>query len=363
MYITLSHVIETLTGKWLGDVMKEVIWKPLGMNSTYLSLREAQDDPAHLAPSYMWRDEEEKFEELPFVSASTFSGAGGIISNVLDFTKWIQCLINESEPFSKATHRDIRTPRMMENVTPSDDLSLYGLAWSRSTIHGEVVYQHDGSTLAYGAEVYWLPNIKYGVIALANEAMTSNAAERVLVQALIEERLKVPVEDRVDVNKRCVHDAKYAPNSMANRTFTRMKDIFAQQRRNLENADEILYPERPKQPQPSSLRVSELAGTYHDAGYGTVTLFEEPHPDKPDESLLAANRTELLWAQKWQMHHVSGNFWTSINKLLISNINIDLEIHAAEFKIGVDGKVHGFEVAVSDRNGPHEERVLFEKIG
>lgn len=34
MYVTVAHVIEVLTGKWLGDVVKERIWKPLGMKST-----------------------------------------------------------------------------------------------------------------------------------------------------------------------------------------------------------------------------------------------------------------------------------------------------------------------------------------
>jgi CubicO group peptidase (beta-lactamase class C family) len=34
MYGVASHVIETLTGKWLGDVLKERIWGPLKMKST-----------------------------------------------------------------------------------------------------------------------------------------------------------------------------------------------------------------------------------------------------------------------------------------------------------------------------------------
>lgn len=218
MYVTLSHVIETVTGKWLGDVMKEVIWKPLGMDTTYLSLREAQDGPAHLASSYIWREGEDKYEELPFTSARKLGGAGGIISSVLDYAKWIQCLIHESEPFSKAAHRDIRTPRMMavDHAGPTSDVMLYGLAWMRTTIHGEVAYWHDGSTITYGAEVYWFPNIKYGVIAFANGATTANSAESVLVQRLIEQRLKVPAEDRVDLNKGCVQLARSEPRSLAN---------------------------------------------------------------------------------------------------------------------------------------------------
>lgn len=34
MYVVASHVVETLTGSWLGDVIYERIWKPIGMEST-----------------------------------------------------------------------------------------------------------------------------------------------------------------------------------------------------------------------------------------------------------------------------------------------------------------------------------------
>ena len=34
MYVTVSHVIESLTGVWLGDFLKDNIWEPLGMQST-----------------------------------------------------------------------------------------------------------------------------------------------------------------------------------------------------------------------------------------------------------------------------------------------------------------------------------------
>ena len=34
MFMTASYVAEVLEGKWLGDVLKERIWAPLGMTST-----------------------------------------------------------------------------------------------------------------------------------------------------------------------------------------------------------------------------------------------------------------------------------------------------------------------------------------
>ena len=64
-YATLSYVIETITGKWLGDVLKETIWGPLGMSSTYLDLQQAKDAPGHLSTVYYWSDTKNKYS-FPF---------------------------------------------------------------------------------------------------------------------------------------------------------------------------------------------------------------------------------------------------------------------------------------------------------
>jgi hypothetical protein len=52
---------------------------------------------------------------------------------------------------------------------------------------------------AYGAQVYWLPDIRYGVVAFANTALTSNAVEDIMVWKLIQDRLEIPENERFDV--------------------------------------------------------------------------------------------------------------------------------------------------------------------
>jgi CubicO group peptidase (beta-lactamase class C family) len=203
MFITLSHVIEVLTGQWLGQVLQELIWDPLGMSSTYMDLDKAKDSSAHLATSYVWRNDEEKYDELPYLGVKEINGAGGVISNVLDYSKWLRCLINETEPFSKAVHNDIKTPRFIANSQPGleSDVSLYSLGWIRTTIHGQVVYWHSGSTATFGALVYWLPDLHYGIVAFGNGALVSKEVELVLVRKLLEDKLQIPVQDRPDINK------------------------------------------------------------------------------------------------------------------------------------------------------------------
>ncbi len=52
MFTTLSHLVETLTGEWLGDTLRKYLWDPLGMDSTFLSLEDALSSKHHLARGY-----------------------------------------------------------------------------------------------------------------------------------------------------------------------------------------------------------------------------------------------------------------------------------------------------------------------
>lgn len=198
MFTTLSHVVETITGRWLGDVLRETIWGPLGMNATYFGLRAAMDAPEHFAQGYAWLEDAKRYRALPYLDTAEISGAGAVISNALDYAKWVKCLLHEDAPFSKSTHRKIRTPLSVMSALPEAgvDTVLYGLGWMRTTYEGHVLYKHSGGMHAYGAEVYWLPQLKYGVVAFANTASSSNAVEEILAYELIGNRLSLPSEER-----------------------------------------------------------------------------------------------------------------------------------------------------------------------
>ncbi len=173
MYVALSHVIETLTGKWLGHTIEELIFKPLNMTASFGDTHEAIGAPEYLATGYYWNGETDLHQEVPADSTRESSGAGMLISNVVDYAKWMMCLLHETKPFSKAAHRDIRSTRMLgpqeERSGPGD--TVYGLGWHRKISHNAIVYYHGGTVLAYGTEFYWLPEHNFGVITMANAAV------------------------------------------------------------------------------------------------------------------------------------------------------------------------------------------------
>lgn len=47
MYFVASHVIEKITGEWLGNTLKKKIWDPLAMGKTYFCLKDASVSPSH----------------------------------------------------------------------------------------------------------------------------------------------------------------------------------------------------------------------------------------------------------------------------------------------------------------------------
>jgi CubicO group peptidase (beta-lactamase class C family) len=203
MYVALSHVLQTVTGKWLGEVFKELIWNPLDMKSTFLDLGDAKKADGHLADGYYWDKQDGEYKWVEFLDVEEISGAGGAFSTVLDYAKWVKCLLLETEPFSKEVHIDIKKPRSIATTAPGGgrEISLYSLGWARTLYKGNVIYNHSGGMHAYGSQVYWLPDEKFGVVAFGNTALTSNAVEDIVAYRLIGDKIGILEVDRFDFDK------------------------------------------------------------------------------------------------------------------------------------------------------------------
>ncbi|TVY52262.1 Protein flp, partial [Lachnellula suecica] len=203
MFVVVSHVVETLTGMWLGDFLKEKIWEPLEMESTYFSTSAAQAAPEPLAQGYVYHDE--KYEPVPPMDLHIVSGAGSIISNVLDYSKWIRAFLTTSGPLSASDYAALKSPR---TLMPSDELPgpytgplAYSLGWFTGTYQGYEFFQHSGGMEAFGAEVLIFPALSYGLVSFGNTASTSNAVEMKLLFHLLDEKLGIPHDKRWDWDK------------------------------------------------------------------------------------------------------------------------------------------------------------------
>lgn len=203
MYMALSLSIEAVTGKSVGDSLREHIWKPLGMNSTYFGEDEGENAPEHFAAGHKWDREACKQDVLPRDKLSFVSGAGAIISTVHDYAKWLNCLINKAKPFSEEAHKEMRRPGIIAVNMPlpgQDDVMTYGLGWMRKIYQRAAMFGHSGGC-SHGAEVMWFPDLKFGVVAMANTTETSNMAGRILAYKLIDDKLAIAEKDRIPWRK------------------------------------------------------------------------------------------------------------------------------------------------------------------
>jgi CubicO group peptidase (beta-lactamase class C family) len=137
------------------------------------------------------------------VTLDEVSGAGSVISNVLDYAKWARTILNKSTPLSKTGFEAWFSPRtLMPIEQPFTGPRLYALGWRISVYHGQRFYTHSGGMLGFGAELLIFPDIGFAVVALANTGGTANFLGQKLTFYLVDEKLNVPLEKRFDWNRR-----------------------------------------------------------------------------------------------------------------------------------------------------------------
>ena len=206
MYIAASHALETITGKWLGTTLKEQIWEPLDMKNTFFDLKDAQEcKGVELARGYRWiaatdDGKDSRYIEEAFTVFPEVSGAGCIISNVLDYAKWMQMLFNRGPPLVEIMHKDILNPRSIDvdYREPYDGVLAYALGWEIFSYKGERMVWHNGGLTGYGTNLLYLPDRKWGCVIMANTSLTSNYLSHSLTMHLIDDYLDVPAEQRFD---------------------------------------------------------------------------------------------------------------------------------------------------------------------
>ena len=205
MYITISHFIETWTGMWLGNFLRRRIYGPLGMASTFFSLRDAQKATASGGPSlatpYYWTNRTKKHHSMRWLGAPQVSGCGATISNVLDYAKWLRCMMSMSAPLSPAGHQALRLPRIFTGPVAAETTgfrgsSSYALGWEINNYRGEDLIWHSGGLPGYSTVMMYFPRLQWGVTMMANAGQ--GGAIPVLVFKLLDDMLGIPEQERFD---------------------------------------------------------------------------------------------------------------------------------------------------------------------
>ncbi|KAH8896571.1 serine beta-lactamase-like superfamily protein [Thozetella sp. PMI_491] len=319
MFQAVSHVIETVTGKPLGEVMGEKIWKPLGMDSTFLSIEDAlayeakQADPeVQLAKLHVWEPDAKKFKQLPFWDDRGISGAGAIVSSVTDYAKWIKALIKQEDkaPLSAAGYAAITSPHMVSPpISPRFTGPIsYGYGWWIAVYRGEKVIFHPGGVVGGVANMIFLPDRKFGVVGMC--CAPANAVLDVSLWHLIDEFLDTPAEKRIDV-------------------FTQTKQTREMMKAHTAGEKDRLYPSVPTPKIPHSLPLDDYVGSYKHPVYGTITFREQK------DSELIGSLPGRVNLDPFILEHITGEHFLAKVDLIRGIMTLNTR---ARFEIDASGK-------------------------
>ncbi|EIW83776.1 beta-lactamase transpeptidase-like protein [Coniophora puteana RWD-64-598 SS2] len=249
MFTLAAHIIATHSGQTFQEFVRTRIFGPLGMSNTTYSPQEAYVT-GRFAQGFT-REQRRLPEWFSENVADLMAGAGGVISSAEDMTKWAQLWLNEGvwdnetiipkDTFEKASTAysiSVGAP-----AAPPYSISGYGMGWWRHSYRGHDVVYHSGSIPGFSTLVSWLPSDGLGVVVFAN---TADVAGPVLA---ISNRL---VEGALGLQP--LPKGEYDPYMIPYATSS---------------------PGRAKPPPSDSDPTPELedfAGTYHDPGYGSLSL-------------------------------------------------------------------------------------------
>jgi CubicO group peptidase (beta-lactamase class C family) len=333
MYTVATHLIETVTGVKYGDFVREKLWEPLGMTSTFHDLPGVEAGKANdrLATGYKWDKEKKECFAIPSYTQPEAQGAGCQYSSVADYAKWVRALLQQSAPLSEDSHKEMIKGRIPVPFDGNDALPLYGhtlyaLGLNVESYRGHTVIGHDGTFYGFRALMRYLPDQNWGVVMFGN-SYDAFYVEQIVFHQLMDEILAVPQEGRThwpNYWRKCYEDEEKE-----------------------EDIDPELLP--PESPEPLPLTLEKLTGDYFHPGYRTLVLeFKEDH--------LEADCTDRCMPFTLNFSHLSGSRFVVEQQDVLFKSKQKLK---AEFDMSDDGEVRRLGVALcAEMEG---ELIWFEK--
>jgi CubicO group peptidase (beta-lactamase class C family) len=153
------------------------------MTNTYQDLVESKASSL-LATGYFFDSDAKKFLPYEYIDPKFVAGAGGIISSVVDFAKYLRAMIQkDTKILTPESYAELRKGRMMMPPLPGDVLtgpSAYGLGWMIGVYDGVEIFHHTGGVPGFATIMIYAPE-KDWAVAVMNNADLGGAAFNYLV--------------------------------------------------------------------------------------------------------------------------------------------------------------------------------------
>jgi CubicO group peptidase (beta-lactamase class C family) len=196
LYIVAGEVAERASGiKW-EDLVEQRIMKPLGMQKTAGSLYRLKDNTNAVRPH---APVDGKLQVLDIDWSESANAAGGIWSNVTDWSKWVIAQMNhgkygeglQNKIFSAEVHDETWTPQTVIKAGTAapynTHFAAYGLGWFLSDVKGYKQVTHTGGLAGMVTQVVMFPELQLGIIVFTNQQSGAafNAISRTIQDSYI----------------------------------------------------------------------------------------------------------------------------------------------------------------------------------
>jgi hypothetical protein len=335
MYIVISHALEQIEHRSLGEILKSRIWDPLEMTDTYFSAQEVSQDPSlatRFVRGYTWDSDSSEYILEEYMNDRAITGAGAIVSSVLDYTKWLRALIYKTAPLSPQAHAELVKPRTVipswdegDLVTPPAPHHLYALGWFVASYRDQPFYWHSGSWAGFGIMIGFLPSLGFGFVMMGNTMNARNAQVEIYMRLL---------------------DGIFGDVSGVSHAAPEIKPSET-----LEEAVRRLYPCLPSPVLMHALPVQSYAGRYAHPAFGTIVVSFE-------NGLLCANLLDRVVRALLCLRHASGEFFVA-HYYQPTTVGSASEYYRTEFLIGVNGVVSAMGMDLEPATG---EKIWFDRL-
>jgi CubicO group peptidase (beta-lactamase class C family) len=208
LYIVAGEVAERASGiKW-EDLVEQRIMKPLGMQKSAASLYRLKDNSNAVRPHAPVNG---KLQVLDIDWSESANAAGGIWSNVTDWSKWVIAQMNhgkygeglQNKIFSTEVHEETWTPQTVIKAGTAapynTHFAAYGLGWFLSDVNGYKQVTHTGGLAGMVTQVVMFPELQLGIIVFTNQQ--SGAAFNAISRSIQDSYLGVSGYDWVKIMK------------------------------------------------------------------------------------------------------------------------------------------------------------------
>ncbi len=167
MFLAAGEVVASAQDRPWGDVVRDRIFKPLGMKDTTLSVR-AMQGRKDCSRGYGYNSNTKVTRLLPTRDLTVIAPAGAINSNADDMAQWLRLMLAGGAFEGKRLVSEASFAQLLTRHMDVSGAVGYSYGWFLRDWHGHKVVEHGGNIDGFSAEVALMPDQKLGFVLLTN---------------------------------------------------------------------------------------------------------------------------------------------------------------------------------------------------